>query len=68
MSLVALLAALLAGGCGGGGDRPPEEVARDYVASGDPAKCDDADFGFLERQSRRKGEEAREACRRSVEG
>lgn len=60
-----LLAALA--GCGGGGDRPPEDVARDYVASDDPAKCDDADLGFLERQTRRRGEEAREVCRRNVE-
>ena len=59
-----VLAALV--GCGGE-QRTPEEVAREYLASDDPAKCDDADLAFLERQTPRKGEAAREACRRSVE-
>ena len=53
--------------CGGGEDRPPEEVAREYVASDDPGKCDDADLGFLERQTGEKGEAARDVCRRNVE-
>ncbi|HEV2814047.1 MAG TPA: hypothetical protein VGW10_12415 [Solirubrobacteraceae bacterium] len=62
---VLVLAALA--GCGGDEPRAPEEVARAYVASDDPAKCDDADLAFLERQSKRKGDAARQACRRSVE-
>ena len=63
-AIVLLLAALA--GCGGE-QRPPDDVAREYVASDDPGKCDDADLAFLERQSRRDGEAARDACRRSVE-
>ena len=53
-------------GCGGD-DRSPQDVAREYVASDDPEKCDDADLAFLERQTRERGDAAREACRRSVE-
>jgi hypothetical protein len=53
-------------GCGGD-ERSPEEVARAYVASDDPAKCDDADLRFLEGQTRERGDEARAACRRNVE-
>lgn len=64
----ALLLAVLFAGCGGGGaERAPGDVAREYVASDDPAKCDDADLAFLERQTRRRGDAARAACRRNVE-
>jgi len=60
----AATAALLAS-CGG--ERSAQEVARTYVASDDPGKCDDAALPFLERQSRRRGEAARKACREAVE-
>ena len=56
---------LLAAGCGGG-ERSPQDVAREYVASDDPSKCDDAELRFLERQTHRRGDAAREACRDSV--
>lgn len=61
-----LLAVALLGGCGDGAARAPQEVARAYVAGGDPAKCDDAALAFLERQTDRRGDAAREACRRAV--
>lgn len=51
--------------CGGG--RSAEEVARTYVGGEDPARCDDASQAFLERQSGRRGEAARAACRRAAE-
>jgi len=63
--LLSLAAAGLLAGCGD--QRPPEEVARRYVASDDPGKCKDAAQSFLERQTRRRGEAARAACRRAVE-
>ena len=63
---LALLLAALAG-CGGGDDRSPQEVAREYVAGKGAARCDDADLAFLERQTRRSGDAARDACRRSAE-
>ena len=66
-SVPALVALLALAGCGGTEARSVEEVARDYVASDKPSKCNDADLAFLERESRRKGEAARDACRRSVE-
>ena len=50
-----------------GASPAPEEVARSYVASDDPEKCDDAALEFLERQTRRRGEDARAACERNVE-
>ena len=62
----ALLLVAASSGCGGD-DRSPSEVARTYVAADDPGKCDDADLAFLERQTRRSGDAARSACRRSVE-
>ncbi len=61
---IAVLAALA--GCGSD-PIPPQEVARNYVAGDDPAKCADVDIGFLERQTGVEGEKAREECRRSVE-
>jgi hypothetical protein len=60
------LALLTACGGGDGGDRAPEDVARRYVASEDPAKCDDATQALLERNSRRRGAAARKACREAV--
>ena len=54
-------------GCGGTDARSVQEVAQEYLTSDDPAKCRDADLAFLERESGRKGEAARDACRRSVE-
>ena len=60
------LVLLALAGCGGDA-RSAEEVARAYVAEDDPAKCDDADLGFLERQTGEAGEAARGACRRNVE-
>lgn len=66
-SVPALLALLALAGCGGSEARSVDEVARDYLASDDPAKCNDADLAFLEQQSKRKGDAARAACRRSVE-
>lgn len=65
-SLPALLALLALAGCGGDGARSVDEVAREYLISDDPGKCRDADLAFLEQQSRRKGQAARDACRRSV--
>ena len=64
---IAVLLVALAGCGGGGGDRSPKEVAREYVASDDASKCDDADLAFLERQTKRRGDEARATCRRNVE-
>ena len=50
-----------------GSSPPPEEVARTYVASDDPEKCGDAAIEFLERQTGRRGEDARATCERNVE-
>jgi hypothetical protein len=62
-----LITAVLVAGCGSP-ERPPEDVARNYVASDDPEKCDkDADIAFLETQTHKKDEAAREECRRNVE-
>ncbi|HEX8121789.1 MAG TPA: hypothetical protein VF549_11050 [Solirubrobacteraceae bacterium] len=62
-----LITAVLLAGCGSP-ERSPEEVARNYVASDDPDKCDkDADIAFLESQTHKKDEAAREECRRNVE-
>ncbi|HEX8084925.1 MAG TPA: hypothetical protein VF529_11605 [Solirubrobacteraceae bacterium] len=63
--LATALLAVLAG-CGGD-ERSPDEVAREYLTSDDPAKCEDADPAFLERQTRKEGDEAIEQCRRNVE-
>lgn len=61
-----LLAVLALAGCGGA--KAPEEVALDYVRSDDPAKCEEASPAFLERQTRRRGAAARQACERAVRG
>ena len=61
-----LVAVIALAGCGGEA-RAPEDVARQYVASDDPAKCDDADLAFLEEQTGEDGAAARDACRRNVE-
>ena len=58
-------ASVLASACAS--STPPEEVARSYIASDDPAKCDDAALSFLEAQTGRRGEAARAACERNVE-
>lgn len=63
--LLAVAAAILIAACGGDG-RAPEAVAREYVASKDPAKCDDASQRLLEASSRKRGDAARAACRRAV--
>ena len=66
--LVTLVLAAPLAGCGESGPpaRGAEQVAREYVASRDPAKCDDAALPFLERQTRERGEAARAACRRAA--
>lgn len=63
----ALLGAAVAvlAGCGGG--RSPEQVARTYVGGEGPARCDAAAQAFLERQTGRRGDAAREACLRAAE-
>lgn len=62
LALLGAAAVLMA--CGAG--PKPGEVARGYVASADAAKCDAAALSFLERETGRRGEEARAACRRAV--
>lgn len=62
--LALLGAAALLAACGD--DRSAQEVARGYVASDDPEKCDDVSQAFLERQTRRRGDAARSACERAV--
>ena len=59
LALVALLA-----GCGG--DPSPQEVARDYVTSNEPAKCKLLTRELLERQTGRRGEEALRYCEANV--
>jgi hypothetical protein len=63
-SLAALVAAaVLAAGCG---EEKPADVARSYVATNKPAKCDLLTQGLLEQLTGRQGGSARAACRRNV--
>ena len=62
-SLLFVLVVLLAG-CGG--DPSPQEVARDYVTSNEPAKCELLTRELLERQTGRRGEEALRFCEANV--
>lgn len=60
--LLVLLAVL--GGCGG--DPSPQEVARDYVTSNEPAKCKLLTRALLERQTGRRGADAVRFCEANV--
>lgn len=60
LPLIIAVAVLLAG-CGA--EPKPEKIARDYVASTNPDKCDYVDLEFLERLTERRGKAARRACR-----
>ena len=61
---VPLLLAALTAGCGGGAS--PQEVARDFVATNEPAKCKLVLLEVLERQTGRRGEEALRSCEANV--
>jgi hypothetical protein len=60
-----LLAGLLVA-CGGGEERGPSDVAREFVATSSPAKCDLLAQPLLEQLTTENGEAARAACRRNV--
>jgi hypothetical protein len=49
-----------------GGTKPPQDVAREYVATNAPRKCDALTQSLVERLTQRRGEAARAACRRNV--
>ena len=57
---VPLLLAALTAGCGGGAS--PQEVARDFLATDEPAKCKVILPELLERQTGRRGEDALRFC------
>jgi hypothetical protein len=56
-------------GCGGGGERKgssPEAVARAFVSTNDASKCDLVTPELLERQTGRRGADARRFCATNV--
>ena len=64
--VICLSAALAAAGCGGAGERRPDEVALEFVRSTDPSKCRLLTEELLERQTGRQGEDALRFCERNV--
>jgi hypothetical protein len=60
-----VLAAAVIAGCGGEGPGP-QDVARDFVATNSPAKCDLLAQSLVEQLTEQKGTAARDACRRNV--
>ena len=61
----ALAVLLVAAGCGTA-ERPPDEVAREFVTSTEPSKCGLLTRELLERQTGRRGEAALRFCERNV--
>ena len=49
-----------------GGTKPPQDVAREYLATNAPSKCDALTQALVERLTQRRGAAARAACRRNV--
>ena len=64
-ALAALAGLLVAAGCGTA-ERPPDEVAREFVTSTEPSKCGLLTRELLERQTGRRGEAALRFCERNV--
>ncbi len=60
--------AALAAACGAAGERPPEEIAREFITSTSPAKCRLLTTELLEEQTGRRGPAALRFCERSVAG
>jgi hypothetical protein len=60
-----VLAAAVLVGCGGEGPGP-QDVARDFVRTNAPAKCDLLAQSLVEQLTEQRGAAARDACRRNV--
>jgi len=65
---LALASVLAVAACGSTAERPPDEVAREFVTSTSPAKCRLLTTELLERQTGRRGADALRFCERSVAG
>jgi hypothetical protein len=59
----AVAAATVLAGCG---EEKPADVARSYVATNKPSKCDLLTQGLVEQLTGRQGAEARATCRHNV--